>query len=110
YLIDQHPAGWSTICGRDFSLQPGWIDTNERACMKCGKKNWEHYEQYYKSKGIPLPKGFVHAEHTPQPEEKPEAPECYCHGGRQEDMSCVSEKNAAAIGWGWAYVFAQDKT
>jgi len=26
-LIDDHPAGWSTINGKDFSLEPGWVDT-----------------------------------------------------------------------------------
>jgi len=25
-LIDKHPAGWSTICGRDFSLKAGFLE------------------------------------------------------------------------------------
>ncbi|MDQ6662312.1 MAG: hypothetical protein M3Z24_15275, partial [Chloroflexota bacterium] len=26
YLIDEHPAGWSTIVDQDFALQPGYAD------------------------------------------------------------------------------------
>lgn len=26
-LIDEHPAGWSTICGKDFSLQAGYVES-----------------------------------------------------------------------------------
>lgn len=29
YLIDDHPAGWSTICGRDFTQEPGYVENPE---------------------------------------------------------------------------------
>ena len=34
-LIDKHPAGWSTINGADFNLEPGWSDDYESKNPKC---------------------------------------------------------------------------
>jgi len=29
FLINEHPAGWSTICNKDFSLKAGYVDMND---------------------------------------------------------------------------------
>lgn len=29
YLIDDHPAGWSTICSRDLTQEPGYVENPE---------------------------------------------------------------------------------
>jgi hypothetical protein len=68
YLIDQHPAGWSTINGMDFAAEPGFEEN-----------------------------GF-----------KTAGPHCYCHGGRHEEESIVTDANAADIGCEYAYVFGTD--
>jgi len=34
-LLDEHPAGWSTICGKDWSLAPGWGDGRKRPQCHC---------------------------------------------------------------------------
>jgi len=118
-LIDEHPAGWSTIVGSDPSLTPGYVNDHdpERRCVVCGMKVWEHYRQYYGKDGRPpLPEKFAHipdnvyllTDHSPQPEvfTTDRRPSCYCHGDRHEKIDQVlTEKNAAACGCEWAYVF-----
>lgn len=41
YLIDTHPAGWSTINGKDFNLPAGYSDSEtENPCCYChGDRN-----------------------------------------------------------------------
>jgi hypothetical protein len=118
-LLDEHPAGWSTIVGADPSLTPGYIEVNDpnRRCQICGMAVWEHYRQYYGKAGRPpLPEHFAHvpkdvyllADHSPEPEVFPtdNRPRCYCHGDRHEDMDdVVSHKNATSAGCEYAYVF-----
>lgn len=58
YLIDDHPAGWSTIVGGDFSQQPGFEEggfttkgpkcychggRGEPGSILTGDSNWEQY-------------------------------------------------------------------
>lgn len=39
YLIDQHPAGWSSINASDFSLPPGYDSGAAPACYCHGERN-----------------------------------------------------------------------
>lgn len=64
-LIDNHPAGWSTI-----------VNGNLVRLKAVNGKN--------------------HSE---------EAPQCYCHGGRQEKSWRVTEGNAAGSGVEYVYAF-----
>jgi hypothetical protein len=79
-LIDDHPAGWSTINNADFTLPAGYEETKYRK-----KRNGN--DDYSK----PIPHG----------------PICYCHGGRHEEASPVTE--ADDCGMEWAYVFDVDR-
>ena len=77
-LIDEHPAGWSTIVNADWSFDPGFRRThdNERRCTVCGRANWEHYRQYYGKDGRPVEPDFTPVDtgnylltdHSPQEE------------------------------------------
>ena len=80
FLIDQHPAGWSTINGADFKLPAGFQEPKYRK-----KRNGD--PDYTK----PIPHG----------------PVCYCHGGRHEEPSIVTE--ADDCGMEWAYVFDAER-
>jgi hypothetical protein len=56
FLVDEHPAGWSTIKDCDFSLAPGYMFHDYRTT------SWEEYwdsEDYRR-------------------------PHCYCHGARHD--------------------------
>ena len=118
-LLDEHPAGWSTIVGTDPTLEPGYVGefNLERRCTVCGMKVWEHYRQYYGKDGRPeLPEHFAHVpedvylltDHHPEPEKFPtdRRPRCYCHGDRNEPGDdVVTEQDASARGCEYAYVF-----
>ncbi len=80
FLIEQHPAGWSTINNADFKLPAGYQEARYRK-----KRNGD--DDYAK----PIPHG----------------PICYCHGGRQEEASPVTQ--ADDCGMEWAYVFDIEK-
>jgi len=120
FLIDDHPAGWSTINGCDFSLPAGYRmwPNNNTPCKACGKENWRHYRQYYKEMNEELPPpeswskenevlvlghGFV------CPEKPPTPPQCYCHGERHEEAWEITEKNASSSGIEWVYAFNEEK-
>lgn len=121
-LIDEHPAGWSTIVGSNLCLVPSYVDVNnpERRCQKCGMAIWEHYRQYYGKNGRPpLPEKFAHVpddvylltDHAPEPETFPtdNRPQCYCHGERHETFdNVVTDQNATGMGCEYAYVFDED--
>jgi hypothetical protein len=76
FLIEKHPAGWSTINNADFALPAGFQEAKYQT-----KRNGDN--DYSK----PIPHG----------------PICYCHGGRHEEASPVTEKDDC--GMEWAYVF-----
>lgn len=119
-LIDEHPAGWSTIVGRDLTKEPGYVDlfNVNRECAICGRMIWEHYKQYYGRDGRPpLPKEYevidkwLITDHSPEPVKLPDdnRPSCYCHGTRSENIDQVlTEQNAQACGCEYAYVFNDD--
>lgn len=91
-LLDEHPAGWSTINGADFSLAAGFIELmsgsgpaeNHSAAATRGESVHEQ------SQGL--------------------CPECYCHGDRAEAAWQVTEQNAAGSGCEWAYAFFSGDT
>lgn len=39
YLIDEHPAGWSTINGADFTLKPGFGERSRPQCYCHGTRH-----------------------------------------------------------------------
>lgn len=119
-LLDEHPAGWSTINDADWTLPIGFKDRNDPKirCTVCDLPNWIHYKQYYDSKTYSrfLP-GVVDAikasptvtclvmDHPFEQPDEPRGPECYCHGGRNEPEQVFTEENAADSGCEYAYVF-----
>ena len=47
-LLDDHPAGWSTINGANFRLKPGYGDDGFKGkCQDCGLHSDAHYIQTY---------------------------------------------------------------
>jgi len=80
FLIEEHPAGWSTINNADFTLPAGYQEAKYRK-----KSNGDN--DYSK----PIPHG----------------PICYCHGERHEGPSSITEEDDC--GMEWAYVFDIEK-
>jgi len=112
-LIDEHPAGYSTIVGKDFALPIGYNDLDEQPCAKCGKPNWEHYYQNWKHHGKKLTikaraemasNNYIALGHCFEYIET-HNPECFCHGARHEKAWVVTDKNASGSGCEYAYVF-----
>jgi hypothetical protein len=120
-LIDQHPAGWSTIIGADWRLAPGYSDRHSMRgiCLECGAVEWEHYTQYYKDEalnldGRPIPEyepnpsgSALCLGHQPRVEDKVRGPECFCHGGRGESEQLITHDSDDG-GTEWAYLLADD--
>lgn len=60
YLIDDHPAGWSTINGRDLSLTPGFIEygrkhnhrEQDRALCYCHGDRSEEHDNLIRCDGV----------------------------------------------------------
>jgi hypothetical protein len=104
FLIDSHPAGWSTINDADFTLEPGFGE--KRPCKHCGKEYVDHLEWPAGAgpdDGVaPSGKNFLgHAyeyAHTVSRQ-----PQCYCHGERSEQVMPVDQNSDC--GMEWAYVF-----
>ena len=76
-LLDKHPAGWSTIVGKDFKLKPGFTNVAQR------------------------PEGMSIEEFQKRPLNR--RPQCYCCGHRHEDGFLHDEKSDC--GAEWAYLF-----
>lgn len=108
-LIDEHPAGWSTIGGADWTQPAGWRERYSAPCAICGREMWQHYAQYYAQHDLPepphAPENYAVFDHHYQEADVPHGPECYCHGGRSEPAQVVDEGNAAGSGVEWVYVF-----
>lgn len=109
-LLDDHPAGWSTINGADWTKAPGFTrDENTWICEQCGLVAWMHYAQNYPSHGYPEPKrpagNYAIFGHSPVKPEETHGPECFCHGQRHEEASEITQANASGCGCEWAYVF-----
>ena len=122
-LVDEHPAGWSTINGADWSKQPGYEGDDKERCKKCGRSSWEHYAQSYatperqkqlesilatlpaeKADRIRRKQEFVLWHVFEHDLEKAKGPACYCHGDRCEGPQEITQANAAGCGVEWAYV------
>ncbi len=89
-LIDEHPAGWSTILHKDFTLPPGYT--------------WEKVQH-------PSFEGLSDAEYRAALEAyraMPDTrrPQCYCHGARNEEAQAFTERDDC--GAEWAFVFNED--
>ncbi|MBI2836125.1 MAG: hypothetical protein HYX85_00325 [Chloroflexi bacterium] len=115
-LVDEHPAGWSTIIGKDFAVTPGFNESYKGECLNCGRLAWEHYYQDWESHGKKLTAkarqdmanhNYMALGHSFEDEDT-NNPECYCHGDRHEEGWLVTEENAAGSGCEYAYVFAQN--
>ena len=78
-IIDEHPAGWSTLVGCSFIGQiPGYINYIPNATPKD--------EERYNNQ-----------------------PKCFCHGERNEEGQEVTQLNASGMGCEYAYVFDGNK-
>ena len=96
-LIDEHPAGWSTINGADFRLTAGFTEpvagfapTGNSVEGESQPVEDNSQKEAASSQGV--------------------RPECYCHGDRSETAWNVTEKNAAGSGCEWAYTFVRGDT
>lgn len=127
FLIDQHPAGWSTINGADWTLPAAPQAENHGPCVKCGLEQWMHYAQYYtadegserpvllsillqsmeKSKAQAVRDGRLYLlfDHDYQQPDVPHGPVPYT-----DEPWTVTEKNAADSGCEYAFVFTDSKT
>ena len=121
YLVDDHPAGWSTINGSDFSLEPGFFDSfDHNGTCVCGLPENEHlcqtsgHEEHVRAH-LPYPCGRdygLHLGHRYEPDEATRQhlaaiariPRCFCHGGRSENAYLVTEENASGSGCEYVYV------
>lgn len=112
YLIDEHPAGWSTIINADFSLPSGpRPDSNLEICQSCGLPAWMHYGQYYEESSKywvqagrparPEPNKILQFDHAPAPDrDEPAGPVCFNDGDNP-----ITERTASGCGCEYAYVF-----
>lgn len=87
-LIDEHPAGWSSINGADFRLESGFTEL----VSSCAQEE--------------NPNGGASQKEDEAPSQGLR-PECYCHGDRSEEAWQVTEKNAAGSGCEWAYALVK---
>lgn len=78
-LIDEHPAGWSTINGADFSITPGYLECSYKSNMNATEQ--AAYDLYQRT------------------------PKCFCHGDRNEEANVVTQKNASGMGCEYVYAF-----
>jgi hypothetical protein len=108
-LIDDHPAGWSTINGADFSLEPGFIERPNAICALCGKTDAEHWEPMEQVREREKQDPNTLRRHNwlgHEFQEKDEQPPlCYCHGDRKEEGWEVTEENASGSGVEYVYAF-----
>jgi hypothetical protein len=90
-LIDEHPAGWSTIVHKDFTLAPGytWENVKHPSCE--GKSDAEYHAAMETYRTMPDMR----------------RPQCYCHGERCEEAQTLTECDDANTEW--AYVFDEDE-
>lgn len=117
-LIDQHPAGWSTINDADWSLPSGpRPDHNLIKCVECDLPNWMHYGQsYHGPNNASAEAAFAHLEidrhggdgaymvlgHSPTVgEEPPHGPTCF----PDREANVMNQTNASGAGCEWAYAF-----
>jgi len=80
-LIDEHPAGWSCIVGKDFSLKPGYT--------------WQRAAKDGADFGV----------YSRRPDYR--RPQCFCHGDRHEASQSFTHEDLKDnnAGLQWLYVF-----
>ena len=77
-LIDEHPAGWSTINDADFNIEHGYIENRPSTL------NEKAYEEYKRK------------------------PQCFCHGDRKGKAWKITQNNASKAGCEYVYAFSPD--
>ncbi len=87
FLIDEHPAGWSTIANKDFALKPGYTAESLRHPSSSGMSDEDYHAAMEQFRALPDYR----------------RPQCYCHGKRHEEPQVLTEKSD--VGASWAYVF-----
>jgi hypothetical protein len=106
-LIFDHPGGWLTIVGTDWTIEPGYVNSNpddDDIGRCCEHPYWRHYRQYYERNGAATPpvsndpaRPAVMLGHSFVANPKPTdaRPQCYCHGdGSDTDtvsVICITE-------------------
>jgi hypothetical protein len=123
-LIDDHPAGWSTINGADWSVKPGYNEYKRKPCVVCRRRADDHLCQtfgieWHEKHKKPFPCGENYGMHlghalverppAPREERLDQRPKCYCHGDRSEPAWVVNEENAAGSGCEYAYIIKADE-
>lgn len=120
FFIDQHPAGWSSICNVDWSLPVGARDHGKELCASCKKEINAHYRQYYRegSEYWPLPDArlcdptnpvLVLGHAVEYNFSALKGAECYCHGDACEGPQPLALDKASACGVEWVYAFDEAK-
>lgn len=117
-LIDKHKAGWSTINGANFNLEPGYFGTQYAPCETCGLPYDEHFSQNLTPRPQPIrpcdcggcADGIHWLGHKPTTTIiEDHRPHCFCHGERHGEAWLVNEKNAAGSGVEYVYMFTEDR-
>lgn len=80
YLVEDHPAGFSTIVGADLSLPCGYTNDFESA--------WEKLPDGRADFSKPLPHGA----------------RCYCHGDRSNEHYLITDADGAHYPWLYLFV------
>ena len=113
-LLEDHPAGWSTINEADWSLEPGFNETGEYICTECNKPANEHYYQYLNAaqkkalgRWNPAVSGYRVTNHEPVRPEQPKRPQCYCHGDRSEE---TDDRFLSGLKHGEEYAYVLEDT
>lgn len=98
-LIDDHPAGWSTINDKNFMVKAGFNEykPTKSRCGACGTN--------YVIRAVPDFCSECGVRLKEPAREEDNRPNCYCHGDRKEEGWLVDEKNASGSGVEYAYVF-----
>ncbi len=91
FLIDEHPAGWSTIANKDFALKPGYTAESLRHPSSSGMSDEDYHAAMERFRALPDYR----------------RPQCYCHGKRHEEPQVLTEKSD--VGASWAYVFDEQE-
>jgi hypothetical protein len=89
-LIDEHPAGWSTIVNKDFTLKPGYTAESLKHASPSSMSDADYHAEMEKFRALPDYR----------------RPQCYCHGKRHEEAQVLTEKSEACASW--AYVFDEE--
>jgi hypothetical protein len=118
-LIDNHPAGWSSIVAADFTKSPGFVETMFQSSFTENKAvETVPAETVPVDETVSMPDTAVEesleeaacnngACYAGACDEGLPAPACYCHGDREEAPWQVTEANAAASGIEWVYAFSE---